>query len=197
LLIVVGIIGILLAVAVPAIARFIKVYRIQAAAQQVAGEIANARAKAISKNTNLGVLFMVLDPNTAGNPSNGVAYRYVLEDNINGGTGARQATTALLANTAQLGPLRWLPQSVVFTTPTAGANNNSGMRFTGMGAMCNPSGAAEPCPALNYPGTSYVYWDPASQQGLVTLMQQDTNLKAQVSVQSGGRVAIARSWTVQ
>src|SRR5437773_7660269 len=59
LLVVVAIIAIMAAVALPAIGRFIRVYQIQGATQQVAGEIQAARLKAIGRNVNSGVVFVI------------------------------------------------------------------------------------------------------------------------------------------
>jgi len=70
---VVGIIGIMVAVGIPAIATYIKNYRIRGAAAQVAGEFQTARARAIKRNASLGVVLLVVSPTT---------YRYVIEDDM-------------------------------------------------------------------------------------------------------------------
>ncbi|PYQ48153.1 MAG: hypothetical protein DMF78_21930, partial [Acidobacteria bacterium] len=64
LLVVIAIIALLAAVALPAIGRYIRVYQIQGATQQVAGEIQAARLKAIGRNVNMGVAFVVWGPNS-------------------------------------------------------------------------------------------------------------------------------------
>ena len=196
LIIVVGIIGILIAVAVPAIGSYIRTYKIRGAIQEVSTALADARAKAISKTTNFGVIFIILDANSPGNTTGQVAYLWVLEDDVNGGAGVRQTTTALLNNPAQLGPIHYLPLGINFSNPQAGGNNNRGLRFNRLGAMCNPgSTPGEPCPALDA-GTNYLYWDAANQRALVTITQPQTTLKAQISVLPGGRIQVTRSWTV-
>src|SRR2546427_9357490 len=77
LLIVVAIIVIMAAIALPNIGQYLRNYRIKAATQQVAGEIQSARMKAISKNVNLGVVFAIV-----GGPERN-QYRYVIEDDLN------------------------------------------------------------------------------------------------------------------
>jgi len=71
LLIVVAIIAIMAAVALPNIGQYIRNYRIKGAAQLVAGELNAARSRAIMSNTNLGVSFVAVDRDT---------FRFVQED---------------------------------------------------------------------------------------------------------------------
>jgi len=61
LLIVLGIIGAMAAVALPSVARYVRNFRIKGATQQVAMEINVARSKAITKNVNLRVVFAVVN----------------------------------------------------------------------------------------------------------------------------------------
>src|SRR4030095_11930092 len=103
LIAVVAIIAIISAVAIPTIARYIKNYRIRGAIQQGSSEINAARTKAIMKNVNLGVVFLVVSPTT---------YRWVIEDRQTGGTdlAIRETITDILGNaalaTAQVGTLQ-------------------------------------------------------------------------------------------
>ncbi|MBI3932189.1 MAG: prepilin-type N-terminal cleavage/methylation domain-containing protein [Acidobacteria bacterium] len=191
LLVVVAIIATLAAVAGPPVANYIKVYTIQGAAQGVASEIQAARTRAIMKNVNKGVLFIVLAPNTDGNPTNEVAYRWVMEDIVEAaGAGVRQTTTNLLNDPDQVGPLRRLPVGVVFDV-TAGATDR-GFRFTRLGAMCVPDTANEPCPELDA-GTNYVSGD-ANGDGQISVLQTRTGLRMFITVAQGGRVRIERGW---
>jgi prepilin-type N-terminal cleavage/methylation domain-containing protein len=197
LLVVVAIIAIMGAVAAPGIARYVRTYKIRTAAQEVASAIQQARGAAISRNVNYGVLFMVLDAGSAGNPTNGVAYRYVIEDNVMGNVGGGQrspTTAALLGNTAQLGPLHMLPADITFVAPTAGALNDRGVRFTRLGTMCDPDIADASCPALDA-GTNYLHVDAAAGKAYATLQEARTGLTSQVGVAPGGRVQIRNSWT--
>src|SRR5439155_16559205 len=60
LITVLGIIAIMAAVLLPALASYMRLYRIRGAMQQVASDISTARMKAISRNVNLGVIFAVV-----------------------------------------------------------------------------------------------------------------------------------------
>ena len=71
MLIVVAIIAIMAAIALPNIGQYIRNYRIKGAAQSVASQLQTARGKAISTNTNTGVSFFVVDVDS---------YRFVQED---------------------------------------------------------------------------------------------------------------------
>ena len=173
LLTVVVIIGLLSAVAVPAIARYMRNYRIRGATQQVAGEVGAARTKAIARNTNLGVLFVTLSSST---------YRWVIQDDPTV-PGIQQPLSTLLATPAQVGVLQTLPAGVVFdstgaTTPAVGFNRLGGQCAPGTRGCGSLSGA---------PTTNYVNID-ASGQATVTLLQPDTGLRRTVTVTPGGRV---------
>lgn len=71
MLIVVLIVAVMAAVALPNIGQYIRNYRIKGAATQVAGEMQTARAKAIMTNANAGVSFVAVDADS---------YRFVQED---------------------------------------------------------------------------------------------------------------------
>ena len=71
LLIVVAIIIIMAAVALPNIGQYLRTYTIRGAAQTVTGDLHSARSKAFMSNTNAGVSFVVVDGNS---------YRLVQED---------------------------------------------------------------------------------------------------------------------
>ncbi len=94
MLVVVGIIMVMAAVALPNIGQYIRNYKISGAAQEVAGELQSARSKAIMTNTNAGVSFVAVDADS---------YRFVQED---------------LPAAEQLSPLRDLPIGVRFVAAT-------------------------------------------------------------------------------
>src|SRR5438105_4861086 len=73
LLVIIGIIATVSAVSLPSLFQYVKIYRLRQAAGGVSGEIQAARNKAIIKNVNLGVVFVILSPTT---------YRYVIEDDL-------------------------------------------------------------------------------------------------------------------
>jgi len=185
MLIVVAIIMIMAAVALPNIAQYLRTYTIRGASQTVTGDLQAGRSKAIMSNTNAGVSFVVVDGNS---------YRLVQED---------------LPASEQLGPIIDLPTGVEFE-PTTAANSGNSVRFNRLGGYCNPadtassSGAAvtpvcvpaEVSTRCNYnPGLTYV--EPlATPAGslVVTLWEQDTDLRTSVRLAPGGRVFQNPGW---
>src|SRR5260370_15984535 len=180
LLVVVAIIAIMAAIALPNIGQYIRNFRIRGASQKVAGEIQTARVKAISKNVNLGVVFAIVSNNQ---------YRYAVEDDLNPQGGAPHPWTivaqeggaggwpALLTDPAQSGPLRTLPVGVVFDSPVnclwpnAGpAATTWGVRFARLGTTCQfavaTCGPVPPAPPAypNYAG--FAATDASARVGL-------------------------------
>jgi prepilin-type N-terminal cleavage/methylation domain-containing protein len=198
LIVVVAIIAIMAGMAIPAISRFIRNYQIRGATQQVAAEITTARNRAIAKNVNLGVVFVITSP---------TQYRFAVEDDQAVGkstmtgtkTTARQPVSTILAQAGQAGPVRTLPQGLEFVAPSA-ANCptvtpalplssgalDSGMRFSRLGGWCDPGGTGEPCPALAT-GSNLVY-NTAAGGSVICVNQTRTNMKRAITVLPGGRV---------
>lgn len=180
LLVVVAIIAIGAAIALPAIADYIKNYKINGAAQQVAGEINHARNLAIGKNVNLGVVFMTLSPTT---------YQYVIEDDMNvppaySTYGARPALTALAADANQAGAVRSLPDLIQFSTP---APNDSGFRFNRLGSWCDPGSSTLCGPDLGA-GQNFVV--NGVNGATMQIRETTTGLTRTISVSNGGRVTV-------
>jgi prepilin-type N-terminal cleavage/methylation domain-containing protein len=179
LLIVVAIIAIMAAVALPNIGQYIRNYRIRGAAQQVAGEMQAARSKAIMTNTNLGVSFVAVDADS---------YRFVQED---------------LPAAQQLSPLRDLPLGVRFVVAGT-ANSGPSVRFLRLGGYCNPAAGgtcapavANPCTPVEAParcnregGANFLGTDDTVIQGglVLTLLEENTGLVRTVRLAPGGRV---------
>jgi prepilin-type N-terminal cleavage/methylation domain-containing protein len=178
LLIVVAIIAIMAAVALPNIGGYIRNYHIKGAAQQVAGELQTARSKAIMTNTNNGVSFVVADADS---------YRFVQED-LTGG--------------AEYGPLKDLPVGVRFVASGV-AGSGISLRFNRLGGFCNPeaggtcaAAVADACPDAEDAarcnrdaGSPYVAPDASVAGGLViTLLEDNTGLQRTVRIAPGGRV---------
>ena len=173
MLIVVAIIAIMAAIALPNIGGYIRNYKIKGAAQDVASLMQSARGKAISSNTNAGVSFFVVDSDS---------YRFVQED----------LTTA---EPRQV--LRDLPNGVAFVVATAGGSGPS-IRFNRMGGFCNPgvgtclAAFANPCGADAARCTTSAganFFEPQVDGTLVlTLREQNTNVVRTVRVAPGGRV---------
>jgi prepilin-type N-terminal cleavage/methylation domain-containing protein len=176
LLIVVAIIVIAAAVALPNIGGYIRNYKIKGAAQEVAGELQTARSKAIMTNTNAGVTFAVVDADS---------YRYLLED-LTGGE--------------EFGPLKDLPLGVRFEVATV-AGSGPTIRFQRLGGFCNPAagGSCDPSPAVVCSGPEAStrctreagdnYLTPEADGTLVvSLLEEQTGQRRQVRIAPGGRV---------
>jgi len=199
LLVVVAIIVIMAAVALPNIGQYIRNYRIKAATQQVAGEIQSARMKAISKNVNLGVVFAIV-----GGAANN-QYRYVIEDDLNPQTApnwtslATESWVTLLADTAQSGPVRTLPLSLVFDPPVnctwptnpGPAASDWGLRFRRLGGVCKfaPTGACGDAPPAAPAYTNFLGYG-ADGSFTICLRETTTNLRRAINISSGGRVVV-------
>lgn len=183
LIVVVGIIGVLVAVAIPNLRGYLKTATIRSAASQLAGDIGAARARAISKNLHWGTVFLVLSTTT---------YRVVTEDdvdrNVNGYTATRLYIPTIIVDpaeeAAQMTPIRTLPVGVVFQTT---GPVNSGIRFSALGLACNPTSGTS-CPQLDY-GVNQVAVG-ALGDFKVTLYQASTGLYKSVVVAPGGRVNV-------
>ena len=124
MLIVVAIVAILGAVALPNIGQYIRNYKIKGAAQMVAGSLQAARSRAIMSNTNLGVSFVVVGQD---------AYRFVQED-------------IEVASPQRLSGLQRLPSGVIFV-PSALADPGATLRFQRLGGFCNPAATSSSCRA--------------------------------------------------
>lgn len=183
LVVVFGLIVIMAAVSIPNIAGYLRNYRIRGAVQQVAGEIQTARNRAITKNTNQGVAFAILDSNT---------YRiWTLDDN-----------QPPVVPTAGLGPLRELPPGTVFV-----AAAQPGIGFDRLGRSCTfgtgcavatvPT-QAELCPTAgelarctDRVAGNYVSIGPSGEY-IITVREEATNQLRTVEVVPGGRVRTQR-----
>jgi len=185
LLIVVAIIAIMAAVALPNIGQYIRNYKIKGASTDVGGNMQSARSKAIMSNTNAGVSFVVVDKDS---------YRFVQEDLI--GTGDASNPNP------EFSPLLDLPGGVVFVVTSAPHSTDS-LRFTRLGSFCNPAASGSGCAAgvtpvctsaetarcSNGGGSTYIEPDPDLAGGLrLTLLEESTGLRRTVRLAPGGRV---------
>ena len=182
LLAVVGIIAVIAGVSLPAIGRYIRNYRIRAAGQQVASEVNAARTKAIMKNVNRGVVFLIVSPTT---------FRYVIEDRQTAGTdpALRDQVSAILGDPAlaadQVGPLRTLPTSVKFGGCTGFTPTDRGVRFNRLGGWCNLGSSPTACPDVD---TGSVLVDAGANQARICLFEQQTSLQRILTLSAAGRV---------
>ena len=185
ILIVIAIIGIVAAVALPNIGQYIRNYKIRGAAQQVAGELQSARSKAIMSNTNEGVSFVAVDADS---------YRFVQEDL------ALDVAAGRLPAGAEMSPILDLPIGIRFVPAGAGGSTAS-LRFLRMGNFCNPEagGACDPavvtvCYAAEASAkcnreAGTAYFAPEADGTLVlTLLEETSQLRRTVRVAPGGRV---------
>jgi prepilin-type N-terminal cleavage/methylation domain-containing protein len=177
LLVVVGIIAVMGAVAVPITMAYLRNYAINGAVRSVASEIQAARTQAIKRNVNWGVVFVAVTDQQ---------YQFVFEDVP--GSAIRVPIDVGVNSPGGPGPLRNLPAGVIFDTPTTGPDR--GFRFNRFGAMCDP-GTAVNCPDLPsaFPaGAPYIAIDPVAG-ATIQLIQPSTGLTRTVSVAPGGRVS--------
>ena len=179
MVVVIGIIMIMAAVALPAIGGYVRNYRLNGSLRAVTSEIATARTRAIMRNANIGVTFLIVDSNS---------FRFVLEDPLGAPT---------------LGPLQDLPPGVSFSN--AGANAN-GFRFNRLGAWCDPENVPASCVSAKFAGPTCTaaeapvrcndapgnYIESASgatcSGSCIRLMDTRSGLTRQVIVTPGGRI---------
>ena len=172
LLVVVAVIAIMSAVALPNLLGYLRSSQVRSAQAQVASEIQTARGKAVMKNVNQGVVFVIVDQDS---------FRYIIED-----------------PPVTMGPLRHLPNGVRFRV--AGGTDR-GLRYSRLGGWCDPgvgqcaavpatvcSGAEAPQCGQN-PG-NYIVSVAATGSDIV-VEQPLTGLSRVVRVSPGGRVLAA------
>jgi type II secretion system protein H len=175
MLVVIGIIAVMSAVALPSIGSYIRNYKVRGAAQEVSSLLQAARVKAISTNTNTGVSFFVLDSDS---------YRFVQED--------------LAAPDEPRQSIHDLPLGVRFEVATA-SNSGPSVRFNRLGGFCNPgiSGCAASfaAPCADAPASRCAidagsnYFAPQADGSLVvTVLEEATSLRRTIRIAPGGRV---------
>jgi prepilin-type N-terminal cleavage/methylation domain-containing protein len=185
LLIVVGIIAIMAAVAIPNIGRYFRNYQISSAVREVSGEIQGARNKAVMKNVNFGSVFYI---------RSATSYRVALEDDQTPPRLPRALTlTEAEADPSQVSNIRFLPGDVTFGTGCVSggvfAANDTGIRFTRLGQSCDPGIAAGECRVdLVVPtGPPNLVMNDANGSA-ICLVQPSTGLRRLIRISPGGRV---------
>jgi Tfp pilus assembly protein FimT len=193
LVVVVGIMMVLAAMTMPAIGRYFRLYKIRGAQQQVSGAIQTARNRAISKNVNLGVSFVVESP---------TRYWIHIEDDQSAAHSRAQQTLNFTAPNLAQSTSGTLPEGVRFAasaseclTPSLAAFNLSGsfsanagfFRFNRLGAWCGVS-----CATLSTSATPPNAMMNGAAGSLVCLYQPATGLSRSLLVSPGGRVALQR-----
>jgi prepilin-type N-terminal cleavage/methylation domain-containing protein len=187
LLVVVGIIALMGAVALPNLLAYLRNYAIEGAAKDIASEIQSARYKAISRNVNLGVVFYIPDVQS---------FQWVMEDDMtpqspnptdNWSSHGDKTLVQLLTYDDQHGPLKRLPNGVEFDA--TGASDPT-FRYNRFGGWCQPGVDLE-CPTVAAAGTDYVLNDVAG--ATIRIVQPLTGLSRTIRVGTGGRVIIERN----
>lgn len=195
LMVVVALIMLLSAISLPKIGQYFRLYKIRSAQQQVASAIQQARNRAIAKNVNNGVDFIVQSP---------TQYWVHVEDDQTATRSRAQATLAFGSpNFAQSSPFT-LPDGVRFAASSAecpsstlAAVNLSSttylpttywFQFTRLGSWCSASCASPPYatpPALPAPPSLIMN---GAFGSVVCLYQPATRLSRALVVNVGGRV---------
>ena len=191
MLIVVAIVMIMAAVALPNLSQYLRTYKIRGGAQDFAGEVRAGRSRAIMSNTNGGVSLAIVDSNS---------YRLIQEDLID----------PMDPLSEEFGPLRELPTGVEFETTTA-ANSGPTLRFNRLGGYCNPADTTSTCatavtpvcPAAEAPvrcsdsGAGLNFVEPLAVPAgalTITLWERDTDLRTSIRLVPGGKVFQNPGW---
>jgi len=194
-LIVVAIIGITAAVAIPQILSYLRVYRIRAAIQELTTAVQQARTRAIMKSAQWGVVFAVQD--------NATYWVHVEDDQSLPRLGARQALNLGAPDNAQSTRYR-LPDSVIFAadatecTPTpplapAFAPTDGGIRFSRLGMACDPGSNATTCPDVGLVGGALTNLiQNAAASSIICLRDTRTGFSRWIRIERGGRVEAQR-----
>ncbi len=210
LLVVVGLIAIMAAVSLPAIGRFIRNYRIRGAVAQVAGELQRARATAIKKNVNLGVVLLVTRARRGAN-GEPAAYRVVVEDDALDTPRYQlplvpydDAFLDSAANADAVSREFTLPQGVEFATVPADCPasnqapvnaafnpNNYAVRFTNLGATCAPATSTPACPLVN-PARDNTLMTGVAAGMVLCVREVNTGLSRTLVVLPSGQVVTAQ-----
>jgi len=192
---VVAIIMILAAAAMPQIVNYTRMYRVRQAASQISSQIQTARAKAVMKNVNLGVVWVARENSSA----------WVIEDDLQPQTAPNWSLRAdekfadMLKDPVQSSGWMPLPGEVVFDAPNkcpgGPAAGAWGLRFGSIGNACGIVNGLATCPQ---PGTatftnliSLPGADTSSSAGFsVCLYDKISNLRRRVTITLSGRIHI-------
>jgi Tfp pilus assembly protein FimT len=182
LMVVVGIIFIMLAMALPQITSYMRTYRIRGGLRQAVDGLQKARNIALKKNSRNGVVFFV-DQNHVG---------YFSEDLYNPATNQRvfqrQGYTA--AQAAGEASMSALPSGIQFVSVATGSQY---ARFDNLGRPCAPTSGVPTCPPVaSAPPLADTnnYLAPDAATGDTYLVLQDTAglVQMRAVVGAGGRV---------
>jgi prepilin-type N-terminal cleavage/methylation domain-containing protein len=194
LLVVVFIIVIITAVALPKIGRYFRNYQMNSAVREVTGEIQGARNRGVMKNVNFGSVFYLTRSATIPACAATQAprcYRTALEDDQ---TPPREPRRLGLdeaeADPSQVTQVRQLPGDVQFGTGCAAgtfAANDVGVRFNRLGAACDPGATSCGGDLVPPNPTPNLVMNDASGSA-ICLVQPSTGLRRLIRISPGGRV---------
>lgn len=194
LLVVIGIISLVAATALPNILGFMRGAKIRAAQNAVATALQRARSTSIGKNTQMGVTFVIQDNST---------FWIHTEDSIAGVTGGNVGFTRQGVNFATpvaiLSTRYTLPQGVEFASAAADcpavpafAGDQASLRFDRYGQVALPgttvAGVTYPAVILNGGSTTVNrIYTPAGDMS-ICLIDRKTRLGSLVQVARSGRI---------
>jgi len=212
MVIVLAIIGTMLAVALPSVIAFMRVYYTRGADALLANGLQAARLKAVTKNVNLGVIFVVTSP---------TSFEWVVEDDLTPSQPDAICTTSwstiptecggnftlLLTDPIQANPFQGsgyqqsLPQGIAFADPGAvckvagGSMNEWALRFNRLGAACGVSttcnATTSPAPPGGNPNPTApktpIYVNTATGTAVLCVQQATTGMFGTVTFSAGGR----------
>jgi prepilin-type N-terminal cleavage/methylation domain-containing protein len=193
LMVVVGIIGLTAAVALPSIAGYVRSNRIRTGQDLVAGAFQRARNVAIMRNTQMGVTFITQDNNT---------FWIHVEDTIAGVTvgnvGFTRQGIDFAAPNAVLSTRFELPDQVEFAANAADcpgipgySTDQPAIRFDRYGVASLPTGANALVLNGGSATTSFIHSPAAADHG-VCLIDRQTDLRRWLRISGGGRVLRAQ-----
>ncbi len=204
ILVVVGIIGLSAAVALPNIAGYVRSTRIRTGQDLIVGGLQRARNVAIMRNSQMGVTFLIQDNNTfwihVEDHVGGVTIADPLNGYSEGAVGVTRRGINFNAPIEVLSTRYDLPNRVEFAANAADcpgipgyAVTRAAIRFDRYGVASLPGVA--PNPALVLGGgsatTNFIHSPAAGDRGLC-LIDRQTNLRRWLLISGGGRVLRAQ-----
>ncbi len=182
LVVVIFIIAVIAAFGLPNLMAYMRTSQIRSAAQSVAGEIQTARAKAVARNTNNGVLFVPGYP-TANQ------FQVLVEDNP-AAPGTRPTIPIAPATGPPNGSIRTLPTGIEFVAASGtGTWEGSAIRFDRLGRACVTDPATTTCPAPNA-AAAPSHFVPTAAPTVITLRQPSTGLQRTITIEPGGAIRL-------
>lgn len=189
LMVVIGIIGLTAAVALPRIAGYVRSNRIRTAQDMVAGGLQRARNMAIMRNTQMGVTFVTQDNNTFW-----IHIEDTLADVTTGEVGFTRQGINFAAPNAILSTRYDLPDRVEFAANAADcpgipgyAVNQPAIRYDRYGVASSPVAPNALVLVGGSVTASFIHAPAAGDRG-VCLIDRQTGLRRWLLLSSGGRV---------